>query len=44
MDERGTAILSRGNLLISMAHVDEVKSALENSRKARETLTKILKL
>ena len=41
-DERVTAILSRGNLLISIAHVDDVKSALENSRKARETLTEIL--
>ncbi|KIK06053.1 hypothetical protein K443DRAFT_3365 [Laccaria amethystina LaAM-08-1] len=41
-DERVTAILSRGNLLISIAHVSDVKSALENSRMARETLTEIL--
>lgn len=41
-DERVTAILSRGHLLISTAHVDDVKSALGNSRKARETLTEIL--
>ena len=41
-DERVTAILSRGNLFISITHVDDVKSALENSRKARETLTEIL--
>ena len=41
-DERVTAILSRGHLLISIAHVNDVKSALENSRKARETLTEIL--
>ena len=41
-DEHVTAILSRGHLLISITHVDEVKSALENSRKARETLTEIL--
>ena len=41
-DERVTAILSRGHLFISIAHVNDVKSALENSRKARETLTEIL--
>jgi hypothetical protein len=41
-DERVTAILSRGHLLVSIAHVNDVKSALGNSRKARETLTEIL--
>jgi hypothetical protein len=41
-DDRVTAILSRGNLSIDIAHVDDVKSTLENSRKARETLIKIL--
>ncbi|EDR02016.1 uncharacterized protein LACBIDRAFT_332786 [Laccaria bicolor S238N-H82] len=41
-DERVTAILSRGHLLVSIAHVNDVKSALRNSRKARETLTGIL--
>jgi len=41
-DERVTAILSRGNVQNSITHVDDVKSALDNSRKARETLTEIL--
>ena len=41
-DEHVTAILSRGHLLISITHVSDVKSALENSRKARDTLTEIL--
>ena len=43
-DDRVTAILSRGNLSIDIKHVDDVKSTLENSRKARKTLTEILKL
>ena len=43
-DERVTAILSRGHLLVSIGHVNDVKSALENSRKARETLTEIFSL
>jgi len=41
-DERVTTILSRGNLLISIGHISDVKFALENSRKARETLAEIL--
>ena len=41
-DEHVTAVLSRGHLLISISHVDDVKSALENSETARQTLAGIL--
>lgn len=43
-DECVTTFLSRGHLLISLTHVDDIKSALRNSRKAMETLTTILQL